>query len=222
MKLLVSLVIIAIISVGVYYYSSLQLLRKKDKTNKKLYWKPFVPTALVAMLLLTFVVFEMHKADTAPDSQCTRAHTVTDQPPTSPTSYLDYFALGNYDYDLGNCTKAIADYTKSISLNSNYPESYNNRAYTYMRMQQYGNALPDLDKALELRPNYIQALMNRGDIHNYYATDRQSAILDYEKVIALGAAHGTSVCGHLFLAKHSGWNLGTLLDIPRELLSGCD
>ena len=70
-----------------------------------------------------------------------------------------------------------------------------------MRLRNYSAALPDLNKALVLNPNYIQALMNRGDIHNYYyAIDRRSAIADYEKVIALGGTRGTSVCGHLFMA----------------------
>jgi len=63
--------------------------------------------------------------------------------------------------------------------------------------------------------------MNRGDIHNYYLVDKQSAIADYEKIIALHKTQGTSVCGHLFLAKHNGWNLGTFLDLPGELLNPC-
>lgn len=127
---------------------------------------------------------------------------------------MDYFLQGDYDYDTGNCTKAITDYTTSIKLNPNYPQAYNNRAYTYMRLRNYKNALPDLDKAISLNPNYIQSLMNRGDIHNYYLVDRKSAIADYEKVIALGGTNGTSVCGHLFLAQHNGWNLGTLIGLP--------
>jgi tetratricopeptide (TPR) repeat protein len=90
-------------------------------------------------------------------------------------------------------------------------------------MRDYKDALPDLDKALALNPNYIQALMNRGDIHNYYyAIDKQRAIADYKKVIALGGGQETSVCGHLFLAIHNGWNIGTFLDLPREVLGQCN
>ncbi len=129
---------------------------------------------------------------------------------------------GNYDYDTGNCQKAIIDYTASIKMNPNYPQAYNNRAYTYMRMQNYPAALPDLDKALALNPSYTQALMNRGDIHNYYIIDRPNAILDYEKVISLGHTQGTSVCGHLFLARHNGWNLGIFLAIPQQFMGTCE
>jgi tetratricopeptide (TPR) repeat protein len=145
--------------------------------------------------------------------QCISTHTTTTNPPTNQTTATDYFAQGDYDYDSGNCQQAVVDYTKAIMLNPNYPQAYNNRAYTNMRMRNYSAALSDLDKALELKPDYIQALMNRGDIHNYYYhIDRQSAIADYKKVIALGGNQNeTSVCGHLFLAKHNGWTLGAYL-----------
>jgi len=33
-----------------------------------------------------------------------------------------------------------------------------------MAKQEYARALPDLDKAIALRPDYINALMNRGDV----------------------------------------------------------
>ncbi len=221
MKLLILLIVIAII-VALVYYCSLRITNRNKKyqgINKK----AIGAAAVAAMMLLGFVFLGMYRSATAPDTQCTTFHTTASTPPPSPTSAMDYFLLGNYDYDTGNCQKAITDYTTSITLNANYPEAYNNRAYTYMRMQDYKDALPDLDKALALNPNYIQALMNRGDIHNYYfEVNRQSAIADYEKVISLGGTNGTNVCGHLFLAKHNGWNLRTFLDIPKERLNTCN
>jgi tetratricopeptide (TPR) repeat protein len=55
-------------------------------------------------------------------------------------------------------------------------EAYNNRAYTYMTIRDYADALPDLDQATALRPTYVNALMNRGDIYNfYYQIDRARA-----------------------------------------------
>jgi len=127
-------------------------------------------------------------------------------PPSSLTTAADYFTQGDYDYDTGNCTKAIADYTQAIVLNPHYAEAYNNRAYTYMMEDDYRNALPDLDHALAIRPDYIHALMNRGDIHNYYYNiDRKRALADYNKVIALGGASGTSVCGHTAMAASNNW-----------------
>ena len=186
-------------------------------------WKRLAMPALITFLLIIFAAFQIYKAATAPDTQCSTLHSTTSNPPVGLRTSTDYFVQGNHDYDEGNCKQAIADYTKSIELNPDYPQAYNNRAYTYMRMQDYQDALPDLDKAVILKPDYIQALMNRGDIYNYYyAIDRQKSIVDYKKVISLDGIQGTSVCGHLLLAKHNGWNLGTLLDIPQAVQNNCD
>jgi tetratricopeptide (TPR) repeat protein len=202
MKFFVCIAAISFISAVVYYLS---------KKNKR---RAVILTGTVAVLLLGFLAYAMYKSTFAPDIQCSATHQTTTIPPSSLKTAMDYFEQGNYDYDTGNCAKAIADYTASIKLNSKYPQAFNHRAYTLMRMRNFQSALTDLDKALALNPNYVKALMNRGDIHNYYLVNRKSAITDYEKVIALGATQGTSVCGHLFLAEHDGWNLGTFFGLP--------
>lgn len=221
MKLLISLILISIITIG--FYQGLSGSLNKKQKDKKINKKAIFISVAVAILLLVFLGFQMYRAETAPDTQCATIHKTTSRPPAKLETAKDYFEQGNYDYDTGNCMKAINNYTISILLNPIYPQAYNNRAYTYMRMRNYKDALTDLKQALTLKPNYIQALMNRADIHNYYyAIDRQSAVVDYEKVISLGGTQKeTSVCGHLFLARHNGWNLGTILDIPQELMMGC-
>lgn len=222
MKLLVSLVFITIVAVTVYFYSYEVVNKNKKQKHRKNKRKPIIITILVTILLLVFIIFQMYKDAAAQDTQCTQSHTTTSRPPAALETATDYFLQANYDYDRGNCLKAINEYTISILLNPIYPQTYNNRAYTYMRMRNYKDALPDLDNALKLNPNYIQALMNRGDIHNYYySIDRQSAVVDYKKVISLTGIGGTSVCGHLFLAEHNGWNLRTVFDIPSLLINPC-
>jgi len=204
------LIAIGIIGVIAYFISSKLTHGKK---SKKYNWKPLSISAAVVVVLLALYAFVLYKAATQPDIQCGTMHTATSTPPSALQTATDYFSQGDYDYDSGNCQQALLDYTKAITLNPNYPQAYNNRAYTNMRMRNYSAALPDLNKALELKPDYIQALMNRGDIHNYYyQIDRQSAITDYKKAISLGAnQEQTSVCGHLFLAKHNGWTLGAYI-----------
>jgi len=144
--------------------------------------------------------------------------TQTAPPPTVPVcvstpsaglkTAADYMARGDSDYDLGDYACAIADYSRAIELKPDFAEAYNNRAYTYMKMENYAPALLDLDEAIRLRPDYVNALMNRGDIHNYYyQIDFDRAIADYDRVIQLQAEH-TSVCGHRLLALHHGWDLG--------------
>jgi tetratricopeptide (TPR) repeat protein len=151
-----------------------------------------------------------------PDTWCTAIRNSTSYPPAVLKTSMDYFEKGNYDYDTGRCKEAIADYAKSIELNSKYPQAFNNRAYTYMRMGDYKDALTDLNKALEINPNYINALMNRGDIYNYYfEIDKTKAITDYEKIISIAGAGGTGVCGHLAMAKYSK----NVLSFPRVIIT---
>lgn len=214
MKLIISLIFITIVSLTTYYFSSKTTARNKRQKHKKNNNKPIIITTSVTILLLMLLAFLMYRDTVALDSQCNRYHTTTTQAPAKLETALDYFEQGNYDYDTGDCLKAINDYTVSILLDPNYPQVYNNRAYTFMRLRNYESALPDLDKALELNPNYIQALMNRGDIHNYYYNiNRPMAIADYNKVILLGATKGSSVCGHRAMAESKGFLPGAFLRI---------
>jgi len=222
MKLLLLLFLIGAIGITMYVFTARKF--KPSKNQKKPTLKPLGITAGVVLVLLGFLAFGLYKSATQPDLQCTTAHIATIKPPTDLKTATDYFAQADYDYDVGNCQQSVVDYTKAITLNPNYPQAYNNRAYTNMRMRNYSAALPDLDKALELKPDYIQALMNRADIHNYYyQIDRQSAIADYKKAISLGATQKqTSVCGHLFLAKHNGWTVGAYLDFFTGAFATCE
>ena len=177
-------------------------MKKKSKKSigKSLTIVKYFGIAAVVFGLL--IVFKLYGVITAPDNQCTRPHTSTSKAPEKLETATDYYNLGNYHYDIGDCKQAVDDYTKSITIDPNFAKAYNNRAYTNMRMHNYKEALPDLDKAIKLNPNYVQARMNRGDIHNYYyQIDRNMAIEDYNKVISLGATHDTSVCGHKAMAE---------------------
>ena len=179
--------------------------------------------ALTLLIVAALGIFGVQDAVRAASTNtwCTTVHTPSSHPPAALTAATDYFMQGDYDYDRGDCTGAIAAYSEAISRDPTFAEAYNNRAYTYMTEQDYAHALPDLDRAIQLRPAYVHALMNRGDIYNYdYQIDRARAIADYDRVIALGpdAMRDTQVCGHRFMAVHNGWRLRTILDLPH---AGC-
>jgi tetratricopeptide (TPR) repeat protein len=180
------------------------ILERKNIKLSKLDKKKWLPIGLLTISTVGLMAFRIYSAATVPDSQCTHPSNANKQ--AVATTANDYFLQGDHEYDMGNCKQAISDYTKAIELNPNYAEAYNNRAYTNMRMQNYKDALPDLDKAITLRPDYMNAHMNRGDIYNYYYNiDRNKAIEDYNKVIALGGSHGTSVCGHKAMAQSNNF-----------------
>ena len=136
--------------------------------------------------------------------------------PATLISAQDYFMQGDYNYEQGECDRAITDYSRAIELNPNLAEAYNNRAYIYMVKKDYAAALPDLDHAIQLRPNYVNAWMNRGDIYNYYyEINYERAVANYDQVLSIDprAAKTTSVCGHRLLAINHGWNLNVLRDM---------
>ena len=219
MKFLVCLVGICSIVCAVYWFLGLYFRKTKKQRQKKTSRKIIGISVFVALALLGFLAFAMYQSAIAPDTQCSNNHVTTTRPPEILITAQDYFNFGNYDYDIGNCPLAIIQYSKAISIDSTYVQAYNNRAYTYMRMRQYDKALSDLNTAIVLKPEYIQALMNRGDIHNYYYNiDRSDAMIDYQKVISLGGEKNTSVCGHLFLARHNGWNIWTILSLPEVFI----
>ena len=176
----------------------------------KLKWLLLGVVAAVVLAGVAYRVFNTVATGALATAGCPAANVATFTPPP-PVTAADYLALGDYDYDRGNCDQAILDYGRAIALNPRSAEAYNNRAYTYMLGQNYAAALTDLDTAIALRPDYVNALMNRGDIYNYYyQINFDKAIADYNRVIAIDPAH-TSVCGHLALAKNHGWNFGTLV-----------
>ncbi|HEY6073366.1 MAG TPA: tetratricopeptide repeat protein [Anaerolineales bacterium] len=130
-------------------------------------------------------------------------------PPAALLTAQDYFMHGDYEYEQGDCEKAISDYSKALKLNPSFAEAYNNRAYVYMVKKDYASALSDLNDALKIRPDYVNALMNRGDIYNYYfAINYERAVADYDQVLRIDpkAAEHTSVCGHRLLALNHGWS----------------
>jgi tetratricopeptide (TPR) repeat protein len=178
----------------------------------RLKWSLAVAFVLLAAADLGVLLMTVINSAMQPVIQCAPAQPAS-KPPAALVTAADYLAQGDYEFDRGDCARAIAAYSRAIELNPGYAEAYNNRAYAYMTQPDYARALTDLDRAIALRPAYVNALMNRGDIHNYYYDiDYDLAIADYDRVLALGAPH-TSVCGHRLLAVNHGWNSGTFVDI---------
>lgn len=219
MKVLLFPAILILAGAAIYYYS------RKTKKQKHPNKKAITIIVSVVIVLLGLGAFGMYHAATMPDTQCKTMHAVNYPPPTKLETAVDYFHQGNYDYDLGQCERAISDYTQALRLEPSYAHALNNRAYTFMRLQMYSEALSDLNQAIHVSPDYTQALMNRGDLRNYYFDiDRDAAIADYHRVLTIEGKNGNqkSVCGHLFLAKHNGWNLGTLWGVVSGELKRCE
>lgn len=76
---------------------------------------------------------------------------------------IPYFYRAAANQALENFDEAILDYTKAIQLNEKMTDAYYNRAKIILSRKDIENpdisrAISDLEKALELDPNFVNAL----------------------------------------------------------------
>ena len=79
---------------------------------------------------------------------------------------------------------AITNFSKTIALDSNNAEAYNNRGYAMYKLQQYTNAFKDYTKAIDLFPKYLNARYNKGMIY-YEMGLPDSAIKQFDTTLYL-------------------------------------
>ena len=69
---------------------------------------------------------------------------------------------------------AEQDYLRSLDINSNQPETYNNLGALYMDMNQNAAAIQYFSEALVRQPNYFRALLNRATAYSKVGNLTQS------------------------------------------------
>lgn len=213
-----ALIFIAIFLIFIFEFLIVKFPKKK--WLKK--WKFKGPVVILLVFLGLVAVSSINQ----PDVHCGKAHRTFTKPPVSLVTSVDYFMQANYDYDIGDCMRAVDDYTKAIRTSPTYEKAYNNRGYTYMRLREYGKAMDDFNKALEINPEYVNALINRGDLYNfYYDIDRKKALADYDKAMAIGgvdADSAKSLCSHRAIAIYGGLTPATYFKLLAKPKShGC-
>ena len=100
--------------------------------------------------------------------------------PTEEYFYLAYEKCENEDY-----RGAIADYTKAIEINPNYPYAYYNRGYSKGRLGDLRGSITDYTKAIEVDPIDAKAYNNRG-VAKLILDQKDSGCLDLSKAVELG------------------------------------
>lgn len=78
-----------------------------------------------------------------------------------------------------------------IKKDPSIPVAYLNRGMIFGQSREYRAALQDLNRALELKPDYIEAFNNRGNVYSAMGENRP-AIRDYTQAIKLQK----SLCAH--------------------------
>lgn len=95
-----------------------------------------------------------------------------------------YFDKGVECYNSGDLSGAIINWSITLKINPKDPNSYYSRAIVKNELYTWKSALKDYDKAIELAPDFISALTNRGSLKDENE-DYKGAINDYNKVINL-------------------------------------
>lgn len=84
----------------------------------------------------------------------------------------------------GEREKAIETLGKGISKHSSHAQLYYNRAIFYFQDKKYAEALADLDKANQLKPNDFNILNDRGSTHRML-NNLDKAVIDYKAAILI-------------------------------------
>ena len=96
-----------------------------------------------------------------------------------------YNNRGNIYKAMGDCKNAIQDYNLIIEKDSVYSGAYYGIALCENELNLYNEAIDDLTKFIEFKPNEAIALLNRGQIF-INLKDYESACKDFEKSFSLG------------------------------------
>lgn len=87
----------------------------------------------------------------------------------NPNDFKSLANLINLKKHLKMNTEALADYESLIKNFPNQPNMhivYNNRANLYQDLNELDKALADINKALEIKPDYDMGYLNRAEIYN--------------------------------------------------------
>ena len=76
--------------------------------------------AAVVVFCLALGLFGVYGANEPVVSCASASKTPLSTAPATLVTAQDYFAQGDYDYEQGNCDKAIADYARAIELNPDF------------------------------------------------------------------------------------------------------
>ena len=72
-----------------------------------------------------------------------------------------YFLLGTSYLQLKKFDEALNYLNRSIQINPDLPNSYNNRGIVFSEIKQYEKAIMDYDKVILLNPKFLEAYINK-------------------------------------------------------------
>ena len=95
-----------------------------------------------------------------------------------------YYTIGKAFTNSLQFETAITNFTKAISIDSNYAEAFNDRAYVNFRLNKFDSAMKDCNRAIALNQLYLNAYYNKGMIY-YEERKSDSAIKEFDTTLNL-------------------------------------
>jgi tetratricopeptide (TPR) repeat protein len=116
----------------------------------------------------------------------------------------------------GDLDGAIADYTRAIELNPNYPEAYNNRGNIKGAKEDHDGAIADLSRAIELDPKHTISYNNRG-VQRLEKHDLEGAIADFSHAIELDPKYAKAYYNRGNVKEDKGDHDEAIADFDRAI-----
>ena len=142
-----------------------------------------------------------------------------------PTSAFAHITLGNVLDGMGRTAEAIPEYDNAIATLAKEDDkgalanAYNQRSIARTRLGDDAGASADLDKAIELDPEYGPALANRA-MNELFDGDCERAIADATKAIELEPGFPTAYGARALCLADAGDLDGALSDADRAIELG--
>jgi tetratricopeptide (TPR) repeat protein len=135
-----------------------------------------------------------------------------------------YFVRAYAYIQIGDFSKALADYNQVITLNPNFTSAYVNRGnLKYQELNDFQGALADYNKAITLKPDFVEVYYNRGFLKQFKLNDPQGALADYNQVIALNPDSAKAYHSRGFLKQFKLNDFrGALADYNKAILINPD
>lgn len=104
-------------------------------------------------------------------------HTVTEQRLAE-----EYYNLGNTFFDLEDYDRAVAQYTRALTIDPNFSRAEYNLVISYLELNRYGDARELLEQLLERDPENL--LLHESDAYiDYLSGETEQAVEKYELVL---------------------------------------
>lgn len=97
--------------------------------------------------------------------------------------YLDYYEQGEFAFSVEKWTKAIELFTKSLDDNPKFFMAYQKRAIAYSKLGEYDKSILDLREAVKLNPDYADAYVLMGLVHEI-KKEYPEALKTYQEAMA--------------------------------------